>query len=59
MISLILTIAILGLIVWFITTHIPMPPIFKTVIYVIVAIFLILFLMRTFGVSDMAVPRLR
>ncbi len=49
LIHLILVIAVVGLLVWLITTYIPMPPIFKTVIYVICAIALILFLLRTFG----------
>lgn len=59
MIGLILTIALLGLIVYLITTYIPMPPVFKTVIYVIVAVILILYLMRVFGIADVPVPQLR
>lgn len=59
MIELILSLALIGLIVWAITTYIPMPPIFKTVIYVIVAVVLILYLMRVFGISDIPLPRLR
>jgi predicted membrane channel-forming protein YqfA (hemolysin III family) len=57
MIALILTLALLGLIVYLITTYIPMPPIFKTVIYVIVAVVIILYLMRVFGISDIPLPR--
>jgi len=52
MITLILTLALVGFLVWAITTYIPMPPIFKNVIYVIVAIVLILYLMRAFGIAD-------
>jgi hypothetical protein len=59
MIALILTIALLGLVVYLITTYIPMPAIFKTVIYVIVAIVLILYLMNVFGIQDMPLPRAR
>jgi len=59
MIALILVLAVAGFLVYMITTYIPMPPIFKTVIYVVVAIVLILYLMSAFGVSDVPVPRLR
>lgn len=57
MIALILTLALLGMIVYLVTTYIPMPNIFKTVIYVIVAVVLILYLMRVFGIADIPVPR--
>ena len=53
MISLILTLALVGFLVYAITTYIPMPAIFKTGIYVIVAVFLILYLMRTLGIADL------
>jgi predicted membrane channel-forming protein YqfA (hemolysin III family) len=58
MIGLILALALVGLIVYLITTYIPMPPIFVTVIYVIVAVILIIYLMRVFGVNDIPIPRL-
>lgn len=45
----VLVIAVVGLIVWLITTYIPMPAIFKTVIYVICAVVLILWLLRHLG----------
>lgn len=59
MIGLILTLAVVGLIVYLITTYIPMPPIFKTVIYVIVAICLIVYLMGAFGIADIPIRGLR
>ena len=52
MIALIIVLALAGFLVYLITTYIPMPPIFKTVIYVVVAIVLILYLMRAFGIAD-------
>jgi predicted membrane channel-forming protein YqfA (hemolysin III family) len=52
MITLILTLAVVGFLVYLITTYIPMQPIFKTVIYVIVAIVLILYVMRALGIQD-------
>lgn len=57
MLMLILTLAIIGFVVYLITTYVPMPPIFKTIIYVIVAIILILYLMRVFGIADIPIPR--
>lgn len=51
MIALIIYIAIIGLIVWAITTLIPMPPPFKTIIFVIAGIFCLLILLRVLGVS--------
>jgi len=59
MISLILGIAVLGFIVYLITTYIPMPAPFKTIIYVIVAIILILYIINILGVGDLPIPRLR
>lgn len=59
MIGLIITLAFCGLIVYLIVTYIPLPPIFRTVILVIAAICLILFLMSAFGIMDVPVPRVR
>lgn len=51
LIMLILGIALLGFLVWLITTQIHMPPIFVTVIYVVVAVAVILWTLRQFGGS--------
>ena len=62
MIELIVTIAILGLIVWAIVTFIPMPVGFKNVIYVVAIVCLVVFLLRAFGLwhgGDIPVPQLR
>jgi len=59
MLSLILSLALIGFIVYLITTYIPMPSIFKTGIYVIVAIVVIVWLMGVLGVSDVPVPHLK
>jgi hypothetical protein len=56
MIGLILTIALLGLVVWLITTYIPMPQPFKTIILVIAAVILLLYLVQVFGIVDMPLP---
>ena len=49
LIWLILGIALLRLLVWAITTYIPMEPIFKTIIYIVAAIAMILWLVRHFA----------
>ncbi len=59
MIQLILLLAIVGFLVYAITTYIPMPPIFKTGILVLVAICVILYLLQVFGVGDLPVPHVR
>ncbi len=46
LIHLIVVIAAVGLIVWLITTYIPMPDVFKKVIYVVCAIALIILLLK-------------
>lgn len=58
MIQLVIVLAVIGFLVYLLTTYIPMAPIFRTVIYVVVAIVLILYLLRVFGVGDIPVPRL-
>jgi len=58
MLSLILSLALIGFIVYLITTYIPMPAIFKTGIYVIVAIVVIVWLMQVLGVGDVPVPHI-
>jgi hypothetical protein len=49
MIALILTLALVGFLVWLITTYIPMPEAFKKAIIVIVIILLVLYIIRLFG----------
>lgn len=51
LLELVAYLSIVGCIVWLITTKIPMDPIFRTAIYVITAIALILFLVRRFAGS--------
>jgi hypothetical protein len=58
MIALILTLALVGFLVYLIVTYIPMPPPFKNVIIVIVVVLLVLYLLRVLGVGDVPVPRL-
>lgn len=50
MITLIISIALVGLVVWAVTTYIPMPPPFKAAIYVLATVGLLLYLLNYFGV---------
>lgn len=59
MIHLVLELAFVGLIVWAAVTYIPMPSIVRTIILVVVAVCLILYLMGVFGIGDTPVPHLR
>lgn len=56
MISLIITLAVVGLITWLIITYIPMPPVFKQVILVVVAICVIIFVLNAFGIIGRDIP---
>ena len=49
LIMVVLVLALIGCLVWAITTYIPMPPIFKTAITIIAVIVVILYLVRTFA----------
>ncbi len=57
MIALILTLALVGFVVFLITRYIPMPDPFKMIIYAIVAVCLILYIMSVFGIADIPLPR--
>ena len=49
LIALVLTVAIIGLLVWAIVTYIPMPPLFRQAIIAVAVIVIILYLLRTLG----------
>jgi len=51
MLSLIVTVAIVGLIVYLITELIPMPPPFKTIIYVIACLWCLYIVIQMFGLD--------
>ncbi len=57
LITMIIYIAILGLIVWAITTFIPMPPQLRTLIYVIVGIIALLLLLQMLTGSSLPLLR--
>lgn len=58
MISLILGLALVGFLVYLITTYIPMADPIKKVIIVIVVIVMVLYVLRVLGVGDLPVPKL-
>jgi integral membrane sensor domain MASE1 len=60
LITLILTLAVVGFILYLIITYIPMPPPFKQVIIVVIVIVLILWVAQQFGViGSLNTPLLR
>lgn len=59
MISLLIVLIIAGVCLYLVENYIPMSPPIKTVIRVVVVLFLVVFLLRAFGVVDVPVPRLR
>lgn len=63
MLELIISVAIVGVVVWCIVTLIPMPSQFKTVIVVIAMVCVVIYVLRAFGLfaggHDLPVPDLR
>lgn len=55
MITLVLTLALLGFLVYVVVTYIPMPDIFKTAIIVVAVILVILYLARVLGFQDIPI----
>lgn len=55
LITLVLLLALVGFIVWAVTTYIPMPQPFKIGIYVLVVVVLVLYLMRVLGIPDIPI----
>ncbi len=49
-IELILVIAVVGVLLWLVNTYLPMAPPIKTILNVVVIIFLVLWLLQTFGI---------
>lgn len=59
MITLLLLLVILGVGLYLIETYVPMAAPIKLIIRVVVIIFIVLLLLRAFGIADVAVPRVR
>lgn len=52
LVSLIIVLAVVGLILWAINAYIPMDPKIKTILNVVVVIVVILWLLRAFGLLE-------
>lgn len=59
MISLILGLALVGLVLYLIERFIPMDPVIVIVLRVVVVVLIVLYLARVFGVGDLPLPRIR
>ena len=55
-VSILVTLVIVGVVLWLITTYIPMAAPIKTVITVVVVLLLCLWLLSIFGVMDYSIP---
>jgi hypothetical protein len=59
MIGLVLVLVIVGVCLYLIENYVPMDPVIKTVIRVIVVVCVVLYLLKAFGVVDVPIPRVR
>ena len=59
MINLFITLVIVGLCLYLVEAYIPIPAPIKTVIRVVVVLFLVVYLFQSFGIVGPGVPRLR
>ena len=59
MIHVMLVLIIVGVVLYLVQTYIPMAAPIKTIITVVVVLFLCLWLLQVFGVADLPVPRVR
>ena len=58
MIGVLIFLIIIGVCLYLVENYIPMSAPIKTVIRVVVVLILVLYLLKAFGVADVAVPRL-
>jgi hypothetical protein len=63
MLSLIVTLIVIGVLLWLVTTYIPMEATIKRIIVVVVIICVVIYLMMAFGIwghlHDVPVPQMR
>jgi hypothetical protein len=59
MLALILTLVLVGVLLYLAETYIPMSPPIKLVIRIVVILLLVLWLAQVFGLTDIPVPRVR
>jgi hypothetical protein len=62
MIQVVVTLMVVGVLLWLLTTYVPMQPVIKQIIVAVVVICVVLWLLQIFGVLSLVnapVPRLR
>jgi hypothetical protein len=59
MLEVLIVLVVVGLCLWLVEQYVPLSPPIRTVIRVVVVLFLVIWLVRIFGVADIGVPRLR
>jgi hypothetical protein len=59
MIELLLVLIVCGVALYLVETYIPISPPIKVVIRIVVVLFLVLILLRAFGIGDVPIPRVR
>lgn len=59
MIGLLLTLVVVGVVLYLIETYIPMAAPIKLLIRIVVVLVIVLYLLQAFGIADLPVPRLR
>jgi len=59
MIAVLVVLIVIGVLLWLVETYIPMAAPIKTIIRVVVVLFLCLWLLSVFGLLDLPVPRVR
>jgi len=59
MITVLVTLVIVGFCMYLVETYVPMPQPFRMIIRVVVALILVLWLLQVFGVYDIPVRRVR
>jgi hypothetical protein len=57
--TLVIWLALLGLLVWLVTTYIPMPEPIKRLIVIVVVVLVVLWIVQLVGFIGPSVPRLR
>ena len=57
LISLLIALIVVGVVLWLVTTYIPMPAPFKTVIMVVAVLVLCIWLLQAFGVGNIRIGR--
>ena len=59
MIGLLMLLVVVGVVLYLVETFVPMSPPIVVVLRVVVVLFLVLVLLRAFGIADVSVPQLR